>query len=79
MVGRCGICGRLAQLGERRVRNAEVRGSIPLPSTNLLQRTARSRGGSRRFLTATIVAFGTSIYGLLPELVAVWVPDVQAS
>src|SRR5262249_37132666 len=26
--------GRLAQLGERRVRNAEVRGSIPLPSTN---------------------------------------------
>ncbi len=26
--------GRLAQLGERCVRNAEVRGSIPLPSTN---------------------------------------------
>ena len=29
--------GRLAQLGERRVRNAEVEGSIPLPSTNLFQ------------------------------------------
>ena len=26
--------GRLAQLGERRVRNAEVEGSNPLPSTN---------------------------------------------
>ena len=26
--------GRLAQLGERRVRNAEVRSSILLPSTN---------------------------------------------
>ncbi len=26
--------GRLAQLGERGVRNAEARGSIPLPSTN---------------------------------------------
>lgn len=25
--------GRLAQLGERRVRNAEVEGSNPLPST----------------------------------------------
>jgi hypothetical protein len=28
-------CGRLAQLGERRVRNAEARSSILLPSTNL--------------------------------------------
>ena len=28
------ISGRLAQLGERRVRNAEVGGSIPPPSTN---------------------------------------------
>ena len=28
-------CGRLAQLGERGVRNAEVGGSSPLPSTNL--------------------------------------------
>jgi hypothetical protein len=27
--------GRLAQLGERRVRNAEATGSIPVPSTNL--------------------------------------------
>jgi hypothetical protein len=26
--------GAVAQLGERRVRNAEVRGSIPLGSTN---------------------------------------------
>ncbi len=29
-------CGAVAQLGERRVRNAKVRGSIPLGSTNLL-------------------------------------------
>jgi hypothetical protein len=28
--------GRLAQLGERRVRNAEVEGSNPLPSTKVL-------------------------------------------
>jgi hypothetical protein len=28
------VCGRLAQLGERRVRNAEAGGSIPPPSTN---------------------------------------------
>ena len=28
------MSGRLAQLGERRVRNAEVRSSILLPSTN---------------------------------------------
>jgi hypothetical protein len=28
--------GRVAQLGERRVRNAEVRGSIPLTSTAVL-------------------------------------------
>ena len=27
--------GRLAQMGERGVRNAEVAGSIPVPSTNL--------------------------------------------
>ena len=30
-------CGAVAQLGERRVRNAEVRGSIPLSSTILLR------------------------------------------
>ena len=37
------ICpGRLAQLGERCVRNAEVRGSIPLPSTNFLRNFAIS-------------------------------------
>ena len=28
------MVGAVAQLGERRVRNAEVRGSIPLGSTN---------------------------------------------
>ena len=28
--------GAVAQLGERRVRNAEVRGSIPLSSTSLI-------------------------------------------
>ena len=27
------VCGAVAQLGERRVRNAKVRGSIPLGST----------------------------------------------
>ena len=30
------LCGRLAQLGERSVRNAEVGGSSPLPSTIIL-------------------------------------------
>ena len=30
-------CGAVAQLGERRVRNAKVRGSIPLGSTNSLK------------------------------------------
>ena len=30
------MCGGLAQLGERNVRNVEVGGSIPLPSTNSL-------------------------------------------
>ena len=35
--------GAVAQLGERRVRNAEVRGSIPLGSTNpLLFRSAHA-------------------------------------
>jgi hypothetical protein len=29
------VCGAVAQLGERRVRNAKVRGSIPLGSTTL--------------------------------------------
>src|SRR5207237_4165543 len=33
--------GAVAQLGERRVRNAEVRGSIPLSSTNGLDRRIR--------------------------------------
>src|SRR5687768_1750567 len=40
--------GRLAQLGERCVRNAEVRGSIPLPSTNQPPLIASSRRLSRR-------------------------------
>ena len=31
----CRAIGAVAQLGERRVRNAEVRGSIPLSSTTL--------------------------------------------
>jgi hypothetical protein len=31
--------GRLAQLGERRVRNAEVEGSNPLPSTMAMDKT----------------------------------------
>ena len=29
------VCGDVAQMGERGVRNAEVRGSIPLISTKL--------------------------------------------
>jgi hypothetical protein len=33
--GRTPHCGRLAQLGERRVRNAEVAGSSPAPSTKI--------------------------------------------
>jgi hypothetical protein len=34
--------GRLAQLGERRVRNAEARSSILLPSTNLRSDAVRA-------------------------------------
>ena len=34
--------GRLAQLGERRVRNAEVGSSILPPSTNILQKTGKT-------------------------------------
>jgi hypothetical protein len=34
MAGRIHPLGAVAQLGERRVRNAKVRGSIPLGSTN---------------------------------------------
>jgi hypothetical protein len=34
------VRGRLAQLGERRVRNAEAEGSNPLPSTKILAKTA---------------------------------------
>jgi hypothetical protein len=37
-------CGAVAQLGERRVRNAEVGGSIPLGSTTF--RSGRCLGGS---------------------------------
>ena len=33
------LCGAVAQLGERRVRNAEARGSIPLCSTNTQNNT----------------------------------------
>ena len=40
--------GGLAQLGERGVRNAEVGGSNPLPSTNL-QIGSLGRGNSRDF------------------------------
>jgi hypothetical protein len=36
--------GRLAQLGERIVRNDEAGGSNPLPSTNLLWRTVNYAG-----------------------------------
>ena len=38
--------GRLAQLGERRVRNAEVVGSTPICSTNPLVRVPRVFGTS---------------------------------
>ncbi len=34
--------GAVAQLGERRVRNAKVRGSIPLGSTNRIEGSGRS-------------------------------------
>ena len=37
--------GRLAQLGERRVRNAEVEGSSPLPSTISLPAVVPRRVG----------------------------------
>ena len=41
-------CGAVAQLGERRVRNAKVEGSIPFRSTNfqgLTPPSKRGRGG----------------------------------
>jgi hypothetical protein len=46
MVGCCvRVHGRLAQLGERRVRNAEVEGSNPLPSTKIIFDTTFQVGG----------------------------------
>jgi hypothetical protein len=44
--------GAVAQLGERRVRNAKVRGSIPLGSTKL--------GSSRQVLTVVLVPAGAT-------------------
>ena len=41
VAGRLAGDGAVAQLGERLVRNEEVRGSIPLSSTTILRRTAR--------------------------------------
>lgn len=37
---KCAPLGPIAQLGERRVRNAEVEGSIPFRSTKILKRPA---------------------------------------
>ena len=45
--------GRLAQLGERRVRNAEAGGSIPPPSTNQISNLAMT-GRSAKTLVSTI-------------------------
>ena len=39
----CAFRGRVAQLGERLVRNEEVAGSIPVSSTNLFSNLARFR------------------------------------
>src|SRR6266540_3842611 len=39
------VYGRLAQLGERRVRNAEAEGSNPLPSTTIFSKNSTSSNG----------------------------------
>ena len=44
--------GRLAQLGERRVRNAEAEGSNPLPSTKPLNYVAIPRKTNESLITA---------------------------
>ena len=62
------MSGRLAQLGERCVRNAEVRGSIPLPSTNLRSMTSLKKigvltgGGDAPGLNAVIRAVVKSAF-----------------
>lgn len=47
--------GAVAQLGERRVRNAEVRGSTPLGSTSVFQKIA-SANGAAKYITACRLA-----------------------
>ena len=47
---KCQMRGGVAQLGERCVRNAEVRGSIPLISTNAESRIVLAHPGLFYFL-----------------------------
>jgi uncharacterized protein YndB with AHSA1/START domain len=72
--------GAVAQLGERRVRNAEVRGSSPLGSTKLLGTSGdmdQHRVGQTIEIRQPIVAPRTRIWAALtePEGIACWQAD----
>ena len=61
------MSGRLAQLGERRVRNAEVRSSILLPSTKFLNKSADSDAEGASPSSALRLRVGRPVTG--PRLV----------
>ena len=69
------IDGRLAQLGERRVRNAEAEGSNPLPSTNQQHRKSDvAEDGVNAGATAVTEAAGPSRRSLLARSIDVVQP-----
>ena len=65
--------GAVAQLGERRVRNAEVRGSTPLGSTSVLGKNRMGRGGSPQFRDPEMRT-GDGRWGLLQPSPVVLLP-----
>ena len=76
--------GRLAQLGERRVRNAEVEGSNPLLSTKGSQTDGKRMSGS--FLTCLsdrgifrIMEEGQNQHGGVPVSTGMWRQDKRAA
>ena len=61
------VCGGVAQLGERRVRNAEVEGSIPFLSTNSTQKAKKSAALTADFLTQNQAKLSTKLCaGVIP-------------
>src|SRR5262245_24715947 len=54
----CAFRGRVAQLGERLVRNEEVAGSIPVSSTNVFSNLANSAKFQKSFWSPQISGFG---------------------